>query len=356
MTNIKILVTGAGGSAASNFIDALRKSQHKYTFIGSDKSPYFLELPSLAARYLVPGVTEPGYIQALNKIIAKEKIDFVHPQSDVEVAFLAKNTDQLNAKMFLPPSVMIEICQDKLQFNQILAAKAVPVPETCGLSDKRDLEQSLKRLLIKGDRVWIRAIRGAGSRASLPVNNLSQADGWIDYWRSFRQLDYSDFMVCEFLPGHEFAWQSLWHEGNLVTSQARERMEYFFGGVTASGQSSTPSVAKTTSRDDVNQVGEAAVRAVSNKPHGVFGVDMKEDKDGIVKVTEINAGRFFTTSNFFAHAGLNMPDLYLQLGLGRKPKIDLPRYNPLPDDLYWVRMLDMGYKLVKDGKWNSQKP
>jgi len=163
-------------------------------------------------------------------------------------------------------------------------------------------------------------------------------------------------MVSEFLPGHEYAWQSLWWQGKLVTAQARERLEYIFGNLTPSGQTSSPSVAKTVNRDDINEVGQSAVKAVSSKPHGVYCVDMKEGADGIPKVTEINIGRFFTTSNFFAHAGLNMPDMYLELGLTGKLSKPPKQLNPLSDNLYWVRMIDMGFKLVKDGQWNSRKP
>ena len=62
-------------------------------------------------------------------------------------------------------------------------------------------------------------------------------------------------------------------------------------------------------------------------------------------MTELNVGRFFTTSNFFAHAGLNMPELMVRCALGERP----PRLksSPLEPDLYWVRMVDMGYALVR---------
>jgi hypothetical protein len=159
-------------------------------------------------------------------------------------------------------------------------------------------------------------------------------------------------MASEFLPGREFAWQSLWQDGQLITSQARERIEYVFGELTPSGQSSSPSVARTVSRDDVNEAGERAVRAASGRPHGIYCADMKENATGQPLVTEINAGRFFTTSNFFAHAGLNMPDMYVRLGLGEKLMSRPERYNPLPDDLYWVRMIDMGFALVPGGRWS----
>lgn len=95
------------------------------------------------------------------------------------------------------------------------------------------------------------------------------------------------------------------------------------------------------------------MRATSDKPHGVYCVDMKEGSDGVPKVTEINIGRFFTTSNFFAHAGLNMPAMYLELGMTSKLAKKPQQLNALADDLYWVRMIDMGFKLVKEGEWES---
>lgn len=81
---------------------------------------------------------------------------------------------------------------------------------------------------------------------------------------------------------------------------------------------------------------------------------MKESADGVPKVTEINVGRFFTTSNFFAHAGLNMPAMYVEYAIDGKTTFTPPKLNPLEDDLYWVRMIDMGYKLVKGEAWSSE--
>jgi carbamoyl-phosphate synthase large subunit len=78
---------------------------------------------------------------------------------------------------------------------------------------------------------------------------------------------------------------------------------------------------------------------------GVFCVDVKESAAGEPMVTEINAGRFFTTSNFFAAAGLNMPDMLVRAALGER--LERMAYSPLPEGLYWIRMVDMGYVLVK---------
>jgi predicted ATP-grasp superfamily ATP-dependent carboligase len=351
----RILITGAGGSAAYNFCDSLKQSSEDYYIVGCDMKKYHLELMPVDKKYLIPGVHESGYVDAINKIIDKEKIEFVHPQPDVEVAFLSMNAEKINAKVFLPSAEAVEACHDKMAFNKALTGKGVAVPKAYHINSQDDLKHALKELLKIQPKVWLRATRGAGSRASLPINSFYQGDAWVDYWRTFRGIDYSDFMASEFLPGHEFAWQSVWHNGKLVTAQARERLEYIFGNLTPSGQTSSPSVAKTVNRDDINEVGQAAVKAISNKPHGVFCVDMKEGVDGVPKVTEINPGRFFTTSNFFAHAGSNMPAMYIELGLIGKLKEKPKQLNPLPENFYWVRMIDMGFKLVKDEEWTSQK-
>lgn len=351
----KILITGAGGSAAYNFKDSLDLRKGKYKTVGADAKKFHLELINVERRYIVPRVDDPNYIDVLNRIIEKEKIDFLHPQPDVEVAFLSQHLNKIGAKTFLPDAEVIERCHNKMTFNELLGSKGVAVPKAFHITGQDELKHALKVLLKIQPKIWLRAIRGAGSKGSLPINSFYQGDAWIDYWRNFRGIDYGDFMASEFLPGPEYAWQSLWYKGSLVTAQARQRLEYIFGNLTPSGQTSSPSVAKTVNYDKVDEAGQAAVRAVSDTPHGVFCVDMKEDANGTPKVTEINAGRFFTTSNFFAHAGLNMPDMYIDLAL--KGKMSHPpkkQLQPLPDNLYWVRMIDMGYKLVTDAEWTSQ--
>lgn len=350
----RILLTGAGGSAAYNFKDALDIDGDNY-IVGADARPYHLELINVDKRYIVPRVDEPDYVDAINRIIDKEKIEFVHPQPDVEVAFLSQYKDKINAKIFLPDHDVVEACHNKMTFNKLLSDKGVAVPVAYYIDSPDSLKLALKELLKIQPKVWLRAIRGAGSRGSLPVNSFYQGDAWIDYWRNFKGIDYGDFMASEFLPGHEYAWQSIWWNGELITAQARERLEYIFGNLTPSGQTSSPSVAKTVNRDDIDEIGQAAVRAVSDKPHGVFCVDMKEGADGVPKVTEINVGRFFTTSNFFAHAGLNMPAMYIELAMTGKLRNKPKQLQPLAENLYWVRMIDMGFKLVKDNEWDSTK-
>src|SRR5207245_2208796 len=135
------------------------------------------------------------------------------------------------------------------------------------------------------------------------------ARAWIAWWVDERGMQPRDFMAGEMLPGREFAYQSIWQDGELVAGQARERLEYLYGHLTPSGQTSTPSVARTVHEPAVDAAAQRAIQAVEAVPNGVYCVDLKQNAAGTPCVTEVNAGRFFTTSNFFAHAGLNMPDM-----------------------------------------------
>jgi carbamoyl-phosphate synthase large subunit len=355
MTMKRILITGAGGPPASNFVQSLRMAAEDVYLVGCDSNKYHLELAAeLDSKYLVPPADDPSYIDQINRLIEIEEINFVHPQPDVEVLAIGNNRERLKARTWLPSNRTIELCQDKMSLNVHLRDGGVPVPRAFHLKSEAALASALDSLILEQDRAWIRAKRGAGSRASLPIQEAEQGNQWVRFWMLTRELSFEDFMLSEFLPGREYAFQSIWMHGEIITSQARERIEYLFGNLTPSGQTSTPSVARSVHRQDLNEIASRAVRTVDEKASGVFCVDLKENLEGVPCVTEVNAGRFFTTSNFFAAAGSNMPYYYVKLAFDDALP-DLPKYNAVAKGLYWVRNVDMGFKLIRGEEWTSKE-
>src|SRR5262245_32460915 len=160
----RILITGAGGSAAFNFRDALRLDSTKHHVVGTDVKPYHLELIDLDRRYLVPPVSDRRYADAINAGIEKEHIDLVHPQPDVEVAWYARHSDQIAARVFLPDADAVDLCHDKMRFNARLDECRISVPKAHPVTSKDALAAALDDLLAIQPKVWLRAIRGAGSR------------------------------------------------------------------------------------------------------------------------------------------------------------------------------------------------
>ena len=96
------------------------------------------------------------------------------------------------------------------------------------------------------------------------------------------------------------------------------------------------------------------MKAVSDKPHGIFGVDMAYDKKGMPNPTEINISRFFTTVLFFTEAGLNLPEIFKDIALYNEfPQLQ-KKINPLPDGLLWLRGMDTAPRLMKPGEIENE--
>jgi len=344
----RILVTGSGGPAGINFVNSLRYSKEKMYLIGADVNKYHLEWLDVDERYVVPKFTASNYVEKLNELIDKTGAEMVHTQPDGEVRVISENREKINAITFLPAKETIRICQDKFESANIWEKNGIPVAKTVLIKDAYDLEKAENTL---GYPYWLRATVGFSSRGSTLVQNIDVAKHWIGYWRARKNVDWV-FMAQEYLPGQIMAFQSVWKDGEIITSQARVRLEYLYPYLAPSGITNTPTVAATINRDDVNRIATECILRIDPRATGVFCVDLRENKNGVPCPTEINAGRFFTTSFFFAQAGINMPYHYVKLAYGEAIP-DLPKYNALPAGLYWIRHIDAPTILRKEGQWRS---
>ncbi len=317
---------------------------------GIDINKYHLELPDLDKRYLSTSKnTDPSYIEKINKIIAEDGIDFVHPQPDSEVAFISENREKLDAKTFLPSKDAIRICQDKFQSSKIWQEHGIPVASAIKIDSEEDLGKAVERFDYP---FWLRAKSGAGGRGSTLVENMETGIAWLKYWRS-RGKKWQ-FIAEDYLPGQNVAFQSVWNKGEIICSQARERVEYIYPYLAPSGITGTPSVAKTVADEEINDIATRCVKAVDKNATGIFCVDLKRNEAGKPCPTEINIGRFFTTSFFFTKAGVNMPYIYVKLAFGE----DIPiqkKYDCIGKDVYWIRHMDSGPVLMKEGEWRSNE-
>jgi carbamoyl-phosphate synthase large subunit len=330
----RILVTGAGGPAGVNFIRSLREAGEAFHIVGTDTSRLHLEWPDVDAAYEAPRCDDPRYLDFINALIEREGIEMVHPQPDVEVRFFSEHRDRVAARVALPHAETIRILQDKHRSAELWERAGVARTPALLIRSREDLERAAERL---GLPFWLRATEGAGGTGSTPVEDVDAAWHWIQYWR-LRGRDWA-FVAQELLPGDNLAWTSLWQDGRLICSQVRERLEYVYPYLAPSGVTGTPVAAVTRRRPDVDELAVRAVLAIDPRATGVFCVDLKGDRDGVPRPTEINCGRFFTTSYFFTAAGINIPHLYVRLAFGEQLP-PLPAFGALPEGLYWLRHMD----------------
>ena len=338
----RILVCGAGGTPSINFIRAIKETNEPPYIVGTDCSEYHIHLArEVDKRYVIPRVNEPSYIEKLNEIVEKEQIEFLHAQPDVEVAKISENREKLKAKTFLPDKETVKLCHNKFKLIRYLNEKGLPAARNILIETEEDIKRAFNEF---GRKIWLRATGSrenghslpvAGGRGSLPVEKFEHAKAWVDYWKG-----WGNFVAEEYLPGRNIAWQAIFKDGELVTSVVWERIEYIIAHVSPSGITGTPSVARIIVDERINETAMEVVNSITKKPHGIFSIDFKENKDGIPYVTEINPGRFFTPSYMYVKAGVNLPEIYLKLAFDESiPK--LPKFNAFKKKILWVRAIDV---------------
>jgi hypothetical protein len=349
----KILIAGAGGAPSEGVINSLLKSTKKEIIVGMGSEPTDLVLSNAAEKFYIPYANTNQYKESLLKILNDEKPDLVHFQNDLEIfhaSLIRDEIHQTGTKTFMPPHEVIDTCVHKYKTYLKCKEAGVKVPKNILINNEDDLKKAFSDLADRDGKIWLRASSiGGGGKGALPTNDFSFAKGWIN-----RYDGWGDFVAAEMLTPDTVTWLSIWYEGELIVAQTRVRKGWTHGNRTVSGVTGVTKVGQTYSNKEVDNISINTIKAVTDKPHGIFGVDMAFDKEGIPNPTEINISRFFTTVLFFTEAGLNMPLIFKDIALYNEfPKFD-KKINPLKDGLMWLRGMDTIPKLLTDSQINEQ--
>lgn len=333
---IRVLITGAGGSPATNFVRSLRQAPGRFHLIGVDADKYCLCRAETDERYMVPRADDQGYLEVLLDIASKTSPQLVYIQTDFEIRLISPLRailEKCGLKTFLPDHNTIQLCQNKYDTQQVWQSAGLTVPQSMMVNSRDDVELAFKQYEAP---VWLRATFSAGGgTGSFCAKNVNQACHWIDFCEG-----WGKFCAAAYLPGKSVTWTALYRHGTLLAAQSRERLYWEFANRAPSGVTGITGTGVTIASELVDQIAQRVVDAVDNCPHGIFAVDLTYDRAGVPNPTEINIGRFFTTHEFFTRAGLNLPWLYVCAALNLLFSMPTPRVNPLPSGLAWVRGMD----------------
>lgn len=341
----KIVIAGAGGAPSEGVINSLLKSEYNEEIIGIGSEPTDLVLSAANKKFYVPYANHTSYKESLVRILNSEKPDLIHFQNDLEIFHASLIRDAIHAtgvKTFMPAHEVIDTCVHKYKTYLKFKDAGITVPENCVINNEDDLKQAFRDLGDEQGKIWLRTSSiSAGGKGALPTNDFTFAKGWIDQYKG-----WGDFVAAQMLTPDTITWLSIWYEGELVVAQTRIRKGWTHGNRTLSGVTGVTKVGQTFSNEKTDTIAINAIKAVSDKPHGIFGVDMAYDKQGIPNPTEINISRFFTTVLFFTEAGLNMPEIFKNIALYNEfPRLK-KKINPLPDGLLWLRGMDTRPRLM----------
>ncbi len=333
----RVLITGAGSGPSNNLIRSLKAGEPSLFVAGCHSDRFILKKSTADRNFLVHAATDRAFLRDLASVITRAGVELLIPATDAEVRALSRARRRLPCRVFLPRRSVVELCQDKYRLSRFLRGRGVAAPLTYAVSSLAAVPGIFRRL--GRTPLWCRVRAGSGSTAAIPVRTPRQAQAWIAYWSTMRGTPVRSFTLSEYLPGRDFGSQSLWDRGRPVLTKAFQRLSYIASGGHPSGVSSVAALAKTASEPQVREVTTRAVAALGRDVSGLFSVDLKEDGEGTVCVTEINVGRFLAGTNLLDLSGKhNMAVTYVRLALGES--VESLEEPDQTTDHYMVRDVD----------------
>lgn len=337
-TPIRILVLSAGDGTGINFCNSLKLIDNKYHVIGVDTNIYRIHYATADEKFLLPDPNKEEYWPSLLKLIKLTAPDFIYASdTNKELEQLSNRRDEVPISMFLPPKPAIAIYEDKWLSYQYFKANGIKVPETLLINEEKDINYAIGQF----GNIWLRSTHGSGGNGSISTNDPLLAKAWIN-----RYNGWGHFTAAEVLTKTMATWIGLWINGRLAVCQGRYRLHWEYSNLSPSGVTGITGAQSTTSNALIHEIALKAIHSIPHRPHGIVSVDFTFDSNGIPNPTEIQASRFYSSIYFLAKAGLNFPDIYVEMGLtGNLPYLE-PLEHPLTDDLVWLKTIDFTPKLI----------
>lgn len=152
----------------------------------------------------LPYVTDDNFMDNLNELIIKYKIDYIYPAHDSVLLELTRIRDEIKCEIIASEYMTCKICRDKLETYKIFENE-IDVPKIYNLEDKIDTYP-----------VFLKPNIGQGSQDTYLVHNKDELD--------FHVNRNSKLMILEYLPGNEYTVDCFTdRKGELKYIYPRER-------------------------------------------------------------------------------------------------------------------------------------
>lgn len=336
-SNITVLVLTSGDGTGLNFTRSLRRAGG-YRIVGIDTSFEDYVVSEADERILVSPADEDRLVKIISDTASAHRADLLYAaDTDSLLMLVSRRRAEFDVPTLLPDYDDHLRAENKWHTYLRLARVGLPVPDTELIRE----DGQLGRMLDRHKSIWLRRINGSGGAGSLATDSLDLARAWVESHKG-----WGEFTAAEQLSRRTATFSGVWDDGELVASQLRERTAWKYGYLSASGVTGITAGQKTLWDDSLHQLAIESVQAVLDRPNGAVGVDFTYGSDNQPYVTEIQPARFYSSMEFLAAIGINLPDIYCRLALGRPLPPTEERINPIRMPHYWYKAVDMLPKLL----------
>ena len=328
-----ILITGIGGLTPRSIAKTIRRNHPGYKLIGIDvnKKAIGFFMKGLLDDYSVcPRCTDVEYFPFIERLVEEKGVDyaFVQPESEiVEWGDYFEKRGKFPCPVFMGCKSLSESLKD-----------TGFIPKTIKVTQENPRFEDVEKEI--GFPCWIRATEGTGGLGSLKLENLSSYKSWL-----FINNQIPEFTVSEFLTGRHLANEMLYYNNEYVKGAALECVEYVMANIAPSHVTGNTAFGRFLNEDRVNKFCDDCVKYLCDKlnvpAHGILSFDLKEDKDGNMKVTEVNI-RHMAYTGVMAQVGFDLiEDTIRVMEDGNANNVTRDRYHHYDKPYVFFRDVDV---------------
>lgn len=263
----------------------------------------------------LPYITDPLFIEELNRIIKLTNSELIIPTHDTIALYLMRNSDKINAKIVCSPFETTEICRYKSLTYNILK-KCDFIPKTYTINQKLDYPIFCKRDMSEGSKDAFIIKTPEDLKI---INNIDE------------------YVLCEYLPGDEITVDCFTdRHRKLRYLNPRQRLR-IMNGISARA-------INIQVTDEIDRIAREINEIIEFR--GYWFIQLKKDKNGYFKLLEIST-RFAGTFNLTKNLDVNLPLLALCDRLDMDVDILPNKYTIISDKTYIDRYkIDFDYEIV----------
>ncbi len=302
-----VLITGIGGLTPRSIAKVIRENHPDYHIIGCDineKAVGFFMKGLVDECYVCPRCTSPKYFPWIEKLINEKGVDYAFVQPESEIVAWGDYYDRNGVypcPVFMGSKLLSVSLKDKSIMADLLKGTEF-IPKTIKVTQANPRYEDVEHDI--GFPCWIRATEGTGGLGSLRLDDISSYRSWL-----FINSEIPEFTVSEFLPGRHLANQMLYYNGEYIKGAALECVEYVMANVAPSRVTGNTHFGRMLNDDRINEFCDRCIKYLEKKlnvpAHGILSFDLKEDKYGNLKVTEVNI-RHMAYTGVMAKTGFDL--------------------------------------------------
>ncbi len=307
-----ILITGIGGLTPRSIATIIRENHPDYRLIGCDiekKAIGFFMKDKTGRKiidkcFIAPRCDSPEYFPFIERVVADNEIDYAFVQPESEIVEWGQYYDEhgkFPCPVFMGCKRLSESLRDKSIMAELLKGTDF-IPKTIKVSQENPRFEDVEKEI--GFPCWIRATEGTGGFGSLRLDDIITYKSWL-----FINRHIPEFTVSEFLSGRHLANEMLYYNGEYVKGAALECVEYVMANTAPSHVTGNTHFGRFLNENRINKFCDECIKYIEKKlgvlAHGIFSFDLKEDKDGNMKVTEVNI-RHMAYTGVLAHVGFDL--------------------------------------------------